>query len=503
MLGLGMIAWAGMLVHFVLALNPWVSGGAWLVGAGLFWRRRRWLAEGLSCAELVTGGAAVTLLVALMQPPWRLYDAGLYYFQTMRWLTEQPIQPGIVNLHIRLAFNSTWFIVAAVFEHPLTYAASNWFVNLFPMTFAAAGAGAALHRARRGDLGFANLATVAMVVPIAVATDGLGAHAADHVLTILVPFTLLLWARALGPDGDLRAEARAALLISVFAMTVKVSSAPLAAGSAALVLWRCRDLGRRWFLYIGAFASVWVARSLLLSGCLVYPAAATCIPGIRWTPDPAAVHYEAQAIWAWGRNPGLPPEAVLGSWAWVHGWIARILEKPEHLLLAALVLLGIVAFALSLRRMRRELAAPCVVAAGGVAYWFATAPDPRFASGFFIALAILPVTFALSELELLRAPVARWAAASVLAAAAAALVVTNGVVTLAIERPWPIPIFDFPYLPLARSATAWTRSGLAVSVPLEGDQCWANEPPCTCTLDPELARDWAFVRRDQLVDGAR
>src|SRR5271157_698094 len=38
-------------------------------------------------------------------PP--VYDAGLYYLQTIRWLEGYRIVPGLANLHVRLGLNSS------------------------------------------------------------------------------------------------------------------------------------------------------------------------------------------------------------------------------------------------------------------------------------------------------------------------------------------------------------------------------------------------------------
>ena len=37
------------------------------------------------------------------------YDVGLYYLPTIKWLNEEPIIPGLVKLHSRLAFNQSIF----------------------------------------------------------------------------------------------------------------------------------------------------------------------------------------------------------------------------------------------------------------------------------------------------------------------------------------------------------------------------------------------------------
>ncbi len=234
---------------------------------------------------------AITLvaLLLLMQTPAQHYDSGLYYLQAMRWITGRRVEIGVVNLHFRLALNDTWFVLSALLEHPLAIDTSTYFVNLLPMLFAAAGASGALGRLLGGDRSFSNLALALVLVPLGFATIGLGAQQADRVLTFLIPFTLALWARALEAGQPFAAEARAAALLSLFAALLKVSAFPLAAGGVLVLALHRGAMDRRFrvgLLGLAALAVVpWLLRSVLHSGCLVYPAAATCFNGLRWSPD--------------------------------------------------------------------------------------------------------------------------------------------------------------------------------------------------------------------------
>src|SRR5262249_1826625 len=48
-----------------------------------------------------------------------VYDSGLYHFSSVRWANEQPLPPGLGNLHGRLAYNQSYFLFVS-------------FVNLLP-----------------------------------------------------------------------------------------------------------------------------------------------------------------------------------------------------------------------------------------------------------------------------------------------------------------------------------------------------------------------------------
>ncbi|MEX2611286.1 MAG: hypothetical protein WEA24_15290 [Gemmatimonadota bacterium] len=48
-----------------------------------------------------------------------VYDSGLYHFANVRWATEHALVPGLGNLHARLAFNQSYFLLVAGLDHPL------------------------------------------------------------------------------------------------------------------------------------------------------------------------------------------------------------------------------------------------------------------------------------------------------------------------------------------------------------------------------------------------
>ncbi|WP_059435670.1 hypothetical protein [Anaeromyxobacter sp. PSR-1] len=500
MLGLGVLALGGMVLNFGLPLSPPVATVAWLTGTVVFWLRRRWLSEGVSRIEVLGSALALAAIVALMQPPWRLYDAGLYYLQAVRWASEQPIAIGVVNLYGPLAYNNCWFVLSALLEHSFASdGASAYFVNILPMLFAACGASAAAARLLRGDNSFSNIAMIAVILPVAHATEGIGAQAPDQALTVIVPFTLVLLARALEPnDGD----AVAAMLLGVFAVTIKVSAAPLLLGGAVALARRRNALGRKRLLALTGLlslcAGLWALRSVLLSGCVVYPAASTCINSLRWTPSPAQVQEEARWIYADARQPGLTPDQVLGSWAWLPAWLEATLSRLDYLILGVMITCALAAMWATRRALTAPLAITISVTLGGILYWFALAPNPRFALGFLFSAALLPFAFAASRVP--AAPSRAFRVGTIAAALlmAAVLVFASGVLRIAVLRPWPIPVVARPQLPLTYTSEMATESGLRVSVPVKGDQCWANPVPCTPRFDPKLARDWAFVPADQL-----
>ena len=101
-------------IHLFYPLTPAVSGLFFLLGI-YFYLRKKGHAQQPSSIVIVSRTYVAALLIfsfcvasyAIMSPD--VYDSGLYHFNSIRWLQEYAIVPGLGNLHGRLAYNNTFF----------------------------------------------------------------------------------------------------------------------------------------------------------------------------------------------------------------------------------------------------------------------------------------------------------------------------------------------------------------------------------------------------------
>jgi hypothetical protein len=519
LLGLGVATFAATALHFVAPVGPLAALGLWLVGLIALAARRTWLLEGLAWSELVGVLVAVPWCLHWLQDPGRNVDSGLYYLQTVRWTTERPLALGLANLHGRLGFNSAWHVLAAALELPWLVGRSASFVNLLPMALVAGAGATGLGRIASGRRRFGDFALALLLPVVGQAVGGLGAASADQAVSILLGVAFVLWIQALEGDGaGVAAAARAACLLTVLAVTVKLSAAPALLLCAGALVVRRRDLDRRWLAVtalLGAgLVAPWLARSLLLSGCLVYPLPASCAPGLPWAVPLEAVQAELDWARSWARAPDLPPAVVLADWRWLGRWSADMANRGELHLFGATAAVGLgltlglalAAGALGPGRAGRPPAAlllPLAAALLGVANVFLSAPDPRFGLGYLHALGLVPLAFGLSRLGAPRRPAASSAATT------AWPVVGRAVVVLAIvalagrwakvssHSRWTGAWLEFPEPPAARTVERVTASGLRVNVPVEGGTCWAAPLPCMQYFDPALRQAGRTFSRDR------
>lgn len=501
LLGLGVAGVVATVLNLGVAIGPLVSVLVWLFGATAFVVRRRWLLEQADLGEgLLLAGVLLACSFGLRDPLFH-YDTGFYHLQTVRWLAVDPIHPGIANVHHRLGFNSLWPPVAAVLEGPLGAARSAFFLNQLPVVFGAQLALVGLRRLWSGDRSLANLLLAGTLLPVASATFGLGGLYVDYTTAIVVYAAIALWARAFEAGADFSREAVAPALLSVLAPLLKMSAAVLPLTALALVMLARPRPGRDWWLRVGGLSAIavvpWMARGLLLSGCVAFPAWRSCVDGLPWAVPEAAVRSAEASVSAWAH---LPARSRAGG-DWIPAWSARVLrDYPEIWLVLALLGAALVLGTLRLagatrrnvedagvtvepspRRLPGWLAA-ALLGTACVAFSFVTAPEPRFALGALLALGVLPLA---ALLAIRRGPVPPRANRIL---AGSLVIVSLGLALILHDHPrtgtrtglppWRAPALAWPQTPEASVEVRTTDCGLQVLVSATGEYCGAAPVPC-------------------------
>jgi hypothetical protein len=499
--GLAVAGAFGTWLNFAVALSPAVSALIWVGGSFLFLARWRWLTEAFDLRDAPVLVALLAALAFAMRHPFFQYDTNYYHLQALGWLTEGSIVPGIANVHFRLGFNSLWTVVAAALEHPLAAGRSAFFLNQLPIVFAGQVALVGLKRLVAGDRSFANLLLAGSVLPMASATFGIGGLYSDYTLSLVVYLAIALWARAWESGPAFAQEAVPATLLSAFAPLLKLSAAALPAAAAVVLVARRKSLSRAWWLRVTAAVAVavvpWAVRGVLLSGCIAFPAEATCIGGLPWTVPAEKTRSVSTAIRSWAQSAVPVPG---GNWSWLSLWPDRIFrDYPEATLLAVALGVGLVLWLLVSRRLAGSAAVALAMAGAGTVHWFLSAPDPRFALGFLYILGLGPLLLALSAKPFpLERGRARAAAAGVLLVAALGLAVAldghERTGTLVGLRPWRSPAWRWPTRPRFPTVPLVTESGLGIRVASLGEACGAEPHPCTppAEFDPALRFDGYF-----------
>jgi hypothetical protein len=440
-------------VHFFFALQQTVNLATLVPGilclAILF--KRRFL------IELPVIAAMVWWAVRFSQTGGATYDQGLYHLQTMLWNNTDHIIAGLANIHALLGYNQFHFILAAGLNIPIL---GGWSLSFLAAALVEALIVAdLLFSIRSSTEKIAKLYSLVVVVfvlaePRWILSPSYLSPEPVVALGVLYAFLLFLDQR------------KTVLLLWIpFLLTAKLSSLPL----LLLLDWNRESL-RKPAAAVGALIlAVWLAGNIVLTGYLAFPVAVSRLP-LPWAVERARAEDLTHWITSWARGPGKTFAETSGL-KWLRPWANRMYDQQELRGALAMFVAGILllVYKKALRRLDLRL---LLAIAAGLIFWFAAAPDPRYAKGFIFGAALLMVAYATESLELLQFDP------------------SNTVIVIALLACW-LGVSaaqerggeDWPKTEYPPVRVAMTHSGYAVWTPVSGDQCWTV---LVCTPAPHM-----------------
>ena len=492
-----------------------LGGALWLSrsrGWDLAWKLR-----GIRLIVPLIFGASLFYVAAAALGPVTNYDTGLYHLGAVRYAAEFPTIPGLANVHFPFGYSNIEFPLAAFLTNGLL-----------------------------GDGGFRLLNGVFMVMLVADATIRFGARKAGpgrHILVIgmiaawiplvaLVDYwvtsptqdsavlLLTLAASAYFAQGVARshdqianlAVAAVLAMVLVLARPTMIFYAISLVGVVVAVVARRknRSVERVWLpalvvLLVGATAAVaMLLRDRVLSGWIQYPLSLYSFP-VDWraaNPEPLR-----DAILGFHRDPSNIWESVNG-WSWVGSWIARTTSQWETYLLAVGLAFAVLLMVLSrIRGVNMQLRAMLAVMAPSlvmlVAWWVASPPSFRFAWGPLFAFVCIPIGWLWWRLS---RKATRTSTETLLALAVAVPVVMVVAYSAAFRMPWEAMTetrtfagavtYRVAALPEVALIEERLASGLVITRPQTGEQCWDAFPLCTSLIESSVQ-----LRGESLRDG--
>lgn len=520
----GLAGISGLANLLSLAINLGIFANLLLLAAGLaaaFWNRQilmSYLRQALAAlrqthwlavlAFLAVSG--VVLLKSVGQP--ENYDTGLYHAQVIRWAETYRVIPGLGNLNDRLAFNSAWLVLSALFS--FSFLGLQSFHTLNPL-LAVLMTAYALDRFAgmlKGELGLSNLAAISLpfllrrIFSLELSSPGTDLPAA---LLVWVVITMSL---AKVDEGSLARRDHhywLVLILALFAVTIKLSVLPVLLLPIYFFLCQARPAQPAALVGAAALSAMlffpWMARSFVLSGFLVFPLWQINIIQPDWQIPPENVRGATAWILSWAKIPTDQREWVesMSISEWLPIWYQNLVSLDRQLMilnvLSVLPMAGMLAVWVRNKGLAGLLRLPVVwfylCMLTGIAFWFFQAPAPRFGYSFlgmFPVLCLIP--YALYVLE--RFPRLQRGAA-VLALIVLLLYQGTSAARMAnLDALRPILVLPQPY-PSAE-AEPHTLNGLTIYTPTANEWCWYDPFPCVPQIDSALE-----TRGERLVDGFR
>ncbi|MCI0606224.1 hypothetical protein L0156_24825 [bacterium] len=494
--GIIVLATIGSLLNFFVAITPTVVAVLLVIGWGLCSLR-------LSRLKVSTRSLLFLLIWMIFvsfwatQPP-RNPDSALYHIQSIRWINENPVPLGLANLHQRFGFNTLWFPFAGILTLPVSgmqevnyFSASAMLIYLFGIAVAQA-----IHVLRK-ESGIAPqhlfLLLSVLVIIGNVVRRNISSPSPDLPVVLLCLLSVYFGLEALHAGKDRTFSCFQLVIFALFAVMIKFSAVPLMLiPLTLLIIRRVQRISLSWrkllgycLIFGGVIVVIWLSRGVALSGCLAFPVAQTCSEKLSWSIP----RWMAKNEWIWDRATArtlIVP--VVSGWDWLSPWFVLLVRSIDFVLPMILILAAVLLF------LKRDFASqglwfslPLLIA---LLFWFFTAPDLRFAAGYFWSLSILMLSLAIEKhLKGTRSIIKIVIPITVLILAVILPLRTSMYLGLPpIRKALRNGTEFFVTLPAIESQTQikLTDDGVPIYVPVEGYNCSVSPLPCAPILHGNL-----------------
>lgn len=345
------------------------------------------------------------------------YDSDLYHAQSIRWMEEYGVVPGLGNLHERFAYNSSFFALSALFSMKFLlgtsmHAMNGFFAFLLSLTCLPIGKSFKNKKFKISDY-----ARVGAIYYLTIITNEVVAPVSDIAVMLVNFFIVIKWLDALEKQDATGDVAPFALLcvVGVYALTLK-----LTAGLILILLIkpayqlvkekRVKEI----FIYLAlglCIAIPWFARTVIISGWLLYPFPALDLFNFDWEMDPYFINIDAMQIKTWGRALyaiGLIDTPMI---EWFPNWFQTTLSSMEKILILGAILALVVVFVLGISwiikvcQKKNDSAFTnyllvMLALAASYGFWQTSAPLMRYGYVYVLLLSLVVFGYLISRFEI-------------------------------------------------------------------------------------------------------
>ncbi|MCM1538906.1 MAG: hypothetical protein NC254_10980, partial [bacterium] len=334
------------------------------------------------------------------------YDSDLYHAQSIRWIEEYGVVPGLGNIHVRFAYNSSFFALSALYSmkglggQPL-HAVNGLFALLLSVEVLK---GVRLKRFC-AMFRLSDFARLGAFYYLTVLYRDIVAPASDFAVMCVVFFIIIRWLVHLEKKEKRIAPYGLLCVAGVYAVTLKLTAGCillLVLKPAIRLLKEKRGKEIACYLALGTLVlAPWMIRTALISGYLLYPFPAFDVLDVDWKIPAETAARDAAEIKTWGRGFNDAALVDMPVAEWLPHWFSTMLPAVGKLLIAVDFVCMAVWIALFLLTMIRHgkgggrdgegdalLVLTCM--AVSFAFWLFSAPLLRY--GYAYVLLVVTLT---------------------------------------------------------------------------------------------------------------
>lgn len=326
------------------------------------------------------------------------YDSDLYHGQSIRWIEEYGIVKGLALLHSRLAYNSSSFVMSAVYSFSFLGEQSYHAVAGYLAFILFIDCLRVFHVFKDKKVNISDFLRIGGIYYILNIYDEMVSPASDYFVMIYFIFAIIritdIYEVPKETDDRIKGDLYAyPALLSVFIITLKLSAAPIAllVFIAVFVFAKQKKYNKILIYFVISLAIVipYLIRNYILSGYLFYPSTFLNIFSPSWKYPEYLAKIDSDYIIAYGRGYNSFEAASLPINVWIKTWI-HSLSKTEMLLsVACIISIFALPFSIINQKAFKTIHFIEISVLISLLFWFFSAPLVRYGQGFLIVFPTL------------------------------------------------------------------------------------------------------------------
>jgi hypothetical protein len=322
-------------------------------------------------------------------------DTESYHIQSIKWIQEYGTVPGLVNLHERFGFNSSWFSSVALFGFSKNtaggYTVLNGVLSLW-LVYWLVSKQQQLFKEKKYPASFALLIIFITCMAVWPLTRGNAASANyDFIATAVV---LVLFAESILSEEKRFLPGVEWVIWPVYLFTVRIIHFPFLLISLASLVFFIRQKSLKALLTSLACCLLliipFLARNIILTGYPFYPAVYFDWFSTDWKADPeitgrllAYIKYYNRVSTAYF---DIEQTRALGS-GWIPAWFQHLFLFDKILVAGGVT--GLIGSVVLLSLQKKFYNKNSIIFIAAISFWlicwFIISPDPRFVYGCLLA----------------------------------------------------------------------------------------------------------------------
>ena len=331
------------------------------------------------------------------------FDTALYHAQSIRWIEEYGVVPGLANLQSRFAYNSAAFALTALYSMKDIFSQSYHATAGFFALLSAILACDLVSVFTKKEWKLSHFVRLGLIFYLGVIFGEMVSPASDYYAQLLIFDCLILWLdqddwQEKNPDSRNVTPYCLLSILLVYAVTIKFSVGLLLllVLKPAVQLIKNKDYRQ---IAVSIFSGVgtllpFLIRNVILSGWLIYPSTAIDLFSVDWKIPADQVNLDAREIGAYGKglNDVAKWQTAFGEWFPL--WFENLKALEKVFVLAALAAVIFLLLTVIIKLFRKEklnwdYLLVGVVFSLAAAFWFLSAPLVRYGYAYLITLPLL------------------------------------------------------------------------------------------------------------------